>query len=74
MISLLSRIQVETLYGRRPLRACRKALKSLPLGQTFHPADPPLEPQDGRLHSLRPNPQDEPDIAQELPLPFTYPL
>jgi hypothetical protein len=55
---------VETLYGRRPLRARRKALKSLPLGHTFHPVDPPLEPQNGRLHNLRPNPQDEPDIAQ----------
>jgi hypothetical protein len=35
--------------------------------------DPPLEPQDGRLHSLRPNPQDEPDIAEKLPLSFRYP-
>jgi hypothetical protein len=32
--------------------------------------DPPLEPQDGRLPSLRPNPQDEPDIAKKFPLPY----
>jgi hypothetical protein len=30
--------------------------------------DPPLEPQDGRLHNLRPNPQDEPDNAKKVPL------
>jgi hypothetical protein len=30
--------------------------------------DPPLEPQDGRFRSLRPNPQDEPDNAKKLPL------
>jgi len=35
--------------------------------------DPPLEPQDGRLLSLRPNPQDEPDIAKKLPLSFFPP-
>jgi hypothetical protein len=59
----LFKIQVETLYSRRPLRARRKASRVCRL--SFHPVDPPLEPQDGRLHSLRPNPQDEPENAKK---------
>jgi hypothetical protein len=63
----LFKMLVETLYSRRPLRPAARS-QEFAAGQTFHPVDPPLEPQDGRLRSLRPNPQDEPDNAKKLPL------
>jgi hypothetical protein len=46
--------ETETRYSRRPLmpRLIRPELNSLPLVARLHPADPPLEPQGGRLHNL----------------------
>jgi hypothetical protein len=41
----------ETLDNRRPLEP-GPGPKSLPLVARLHPADPPLEPQGGRLHNL----------------------
>jgi hypothetical protein len=69
VIIALFRMQEKTLYSRRPLKPAVRP-QEFAAGQTFHPVDPPLEPQDGRPPSLRPNPQDEPDNAKKLLLSY----
>jgi hypothetical protein len=51
------------LDSRRPLGPGRWP-QEFAAGSTLHPADPPLEPQGGRLHNLLKHCQDEPESTQ----------